>query len=85
MENDELSAIIKRSEEDYINGWNQTRFIAYSIFQSQSSKTISPHDVLKFSWEEKPETETESTKEDLERLRKHALEMEKKLNMKNGK
>jgi len=85
MQRDELSAIIKRSEDEYINKWNQTRFIAYSVIQSQSTEEVSIEDIMKFPWEETVDIKNVDTEENRERLKAHALEMQKKLNIKNGK
>jgi len=81
MQIDEVEALIKRKEEDYINGWNQTRYIVYSVIQSQSTKSLSPTDVLEFPWE-KIDTPSVNTKSK-EELLQHALDMEKIIN-KNG-
>jgi len=77
---DELEALIKKSEEDYINNWNQTRYVCYSIFQSQSQTLLQPTDILKFPWDKIEPTQQPKTKEE---LIKHSLEMEKKLNSTN--
>jgi hypothetical protein len=82
MSMNEAGYIIKNREEEYINSWNQTRFIAYSIIQSQSSKAIKVTDVLKFPWDKKSD-ENLVTKS-REELLKHAAEIEKKLNNING-
>lgn len=74
---DEASYIIKKKEEEYINEWNQTRFICYSIIQSQSTKKLEPTDVLRFPWDEKETISPTKTKEE---LIQYALDMEKKLN-----
>lgn len=76
----EASYIIKKSEEKYMNDWNQTRFICYSVLQSQSTKTITPTEVLTFPWEKKPEESVNLPVKSKEELIKHALEMQKQLN-----
>ncbi len=68
--------IIKRSDDEYKNKWDQTRYIVYSIIQSQSTKSLIPQDVLKFPWDEKIIVPTKSKAE----LLKHAKEMESMIN-----
>jgi hypothetical protein len=75
----EASYIIKKSEDDYINKWNQTRYIVYSVIQSQSTTSLTPTDVLKFPWDEKPIEVNTPVKSKAE-LIAHALEMEKIIN-----
>lgn len=78
----EASYIIKKSEDDFIDRWNQTRYIVYAVVQSQSTKKLSIKDVLEFPWEKNPQEELPKVSK--EELIKHALEMEKKLNNTNG-
>lgn len=77
----EASYIIKKHEEEFINQWNQTRYIVYSIIQSQSTKLLTPTDILKFPWEEK-EVENLPVKSKRD-LIQYAKEMEKILNKNN--
>ena len=80
----EASYIIKKNEEDYINNWNQTRYICYSIIQSQSTTSLLPTDVLKFPWDEtKNEIQEKIPIKSKEELIAHSLEMEKKINSQN--
>lgn len=76
----EASYIIKNVEDKYVNEWNQTRFIAYIVMQSQSTKKLTPTDILRFPWETDEVEKTTLTKETKEKLKQHALEMEKKIN-----
>ena len=83
MTSNEASYIIKKSEDDFIDKWNRTRYIVYSVIQSQSTTSLQPTDVLKFPWEDNESPILPSkTKEE---LIKHGLEMEKKLNINNGR
>lgn len=76
----EASYIIKKSEDEFVDKWSQTRYIAYAIIQSQSTKKLKPTDILEFPWEKSPTTTmTTLSKEDLV---KHAQQMEKIMNKK---
>ena len=74
----EASYIIKNKEDDFVNGWNQTRYICYSIIQSQSTEKLKPSDIMKFPWEDHDEIiiPTKSKQE----LIDYALEQEKIMN-----
>lgn len=76
---EEASYIIKKSEDDFVDKWDQTRYIAYAIIQSQSTKKLTPSDILTFPWEKKDSGESPPVKSK-EDLIKHALDMENKLN-----
>ncbi len=82
MSMNEASYIIKKNEEDYINSWNQTRYIAYSVIQSQSTTPLKPTDILKFSWDEESEKIIQPIRSK-EELIAYGLEMEKKHNNSN--
>lgn len=79
----EASYVIKKTEDDFVDKWSQTRYIAYAIIQSQSTKKLKPTDILEFPWEKKPSTTTMTTLSK-EELVKHAQQMEKIINKKNG-
>ena len=40
-------------KEQYIDSWENTRMLMYSIFQTQSTKRLKPTDVIQFVWDEK--------------------------------
>jgi len=81
MTMNEASYIIKNKEDDFVNHWNQTRYICYSIIQSQSTSKLKPSDVIKFPWEDNEEKETRiPDNNSKERLRNMALELEKQFN-----
>ncbi len=67
MDAAECNAIIDAYNENYKNGWEQTRYVAYIIAAVNSDKIKSPKDLLLFSWEveEQPEIITKE-----ERLRR---------------
>lgn len=77
----EASYVIKKTEDDFVDKWSQTRYIAYAIIQSQSTKKLKPTDILEFPWEKKPSTTTMTTLSK-EELVKHAQQMEKIINKK---
>lgn len=53
--------------------WEQTRIIAYSIIQTNSTKRLSPSDILSFDWDNAESKKTPATNpETLERLRQRA-------------
>lgn len=55
------------------NEWEQSRLIAYTIAQSNSSKKLVPQDIMKFEWEGKEQNKaSEITEEDEKRLREKA-------------
>lgn len=76
----EASYIIKKCEEDYMNDWNQTRYIMYSVLQSQSTKILKPTEVLAFPWDKQEEELANLPVKSRDDLVKHALEMQNKLN-----
>lgn len=82
----EASYIIKKNEDEYIDRWNQTRYIAYAIIQSQSTKALTPTDIIEFPWERefKPVKSKEEIESERQKLIQYALDQEKKLNS-NGR
>lgn len=49
--------------------WERTRFLAYSVFQSQSTKKLKPTDIIKFKWDNEM-THEATTKEQFEEYKK---------------
>jgi hypothetical protein len=47
----EIEAIIDAEYEKFKDQWEQTRFIAYIMAQTQSTKSLKPQDILKFAWD----------------------------------
>lgn len=62
-------------------GWEQTRQLAYVMAQVNSTKKITPQDVMRTPWDEE-KNPVEVTDEDRERLTQKAEEVKKIL--KNG-
>ena len=75
----EVQDIISNLEFYDRNGWSQTRFLSYTNIQKNSSKRISPQDLIKFPWENE-ESSTDQingnseplSKEDIQRLKEQA-------------
>jgi hypothetical protein len=69
MEASEIGLILEAYEDEFKNNWEQTRAIVHAVISSQSSKPVSPEEVLKFNWDNES---TKSAKgvsdEDRERL-----------------
>ncbi|MZQ50427.1 MAG: hypothetical protein GT598_15625 [Bacteroidales bacterium] len=63
----ECDAIIQGYNENYKNGWEQTRYIAYVIAATNSDKIKSPKDLLSFTWEIEEEKEIITKEERLKR------------------
>jgi len=49
--------------------WERTRFLAYSVLQSQSKKKMKPTDIIKFKWDNEM-THEATTKEQFEEYKK---------------
>lgn len=63
-----MSDLYKRSREN----WEQSRLISYVVAQSNSTKKITPSDIIKFPWENKEDLFTGITSisnDDVERLK----------------
>lgn len=78
----EVSYLVKKSEEEFIDKWNRTRYICYSIIQSQSTSRLEPKDIMTFPWEVEEGVKPSNVKSK-EELIKYALDLENKLN--NGR
>lgn len=83
MDTSEASYIIKQKENEYVNTWNQTRYIMHATYQAQIGTEIKLTDVMKFSWDVPDEIEV-VTNEDKERLKLHAEKMKKQLQKKQS-
>ena len=60
--------------------WEQTRTVGYITAQCQSTKKISPQEMMPFPWEKIEKVE--DTPEEIEMMRKEMKDMENKLNKK---
>ena len=59
--------------------WEQTRMIAYTTAQVNSTKRLKATDIIRFPWDEKAKgTDTAVSLEDMERLRLKAQQFIKK-------
>ena len=51
---------------------NKARMISYIIAQTNSTKQLSPTDIMKFDWDEAKEKDTSISKDDIARLQAKA-------------
>ena len=78
----ELSIICDSLHLRHKESWEQSRMIAYVMAQVNSKKKLKPTDIIKFGWEtekHKEQPKEELTKEQVENIKKVALEREQKL------
>lgn len=61
-------------EQEYRNGWEQTRMLTWVIAQVNSSEELDPSELIKFPWEDCEEVEDEVG---IEELRKRAADFKK--------
>lgn len=80
MSSYELSIICESLHLRHKESWEQSRMVSYVIAQSNSKKKLKPTDIITFGWE-KPKEETQQptqlTIEDVEEIKKVALERER--------
>lgn len=76
MEFYEIDAILETLHYRHRDSWEQTRMICFVLAQSNSTKSLKPTDILRFSWDENVSEsgETSINTEDIERLKKKAEE-----------
>jgi hypothetical protein len=77
MSYDEAEALLRNKEDDFVNQWNQTRYICYSIRQSQTTILLKPSDILSFPWENEGQQPISKTKAE---LIQYAQEQQKTMN-----
>lgn len=65
----EISMFADSLEDAEREEWEHTRFLAYSVFQSQSTKKLKPTDIIKFKWDNEM-THEATTKEQFEEYKK---------------
>ena len=84
MEPYEMNSALKYSYYSHKDSWEQARFIAYVVAQTQSTKKINMEDMLKFYWEKDNEenSDTSITKEQIEMLKAQAQQYLKTQNKK---
>lgn len=74
----EVQSLVENIEYTEYGDWNRTRFLAYCNIQSNSTKRISPQDIIKFPWEKEDDNtdqingNSELSKEDIQYLKERA-------------
>ena len=68
----ELEPLISNLHKKDRYSWEQARMISYIIAQTNSTKQLSPTDIMKFDWDEAKEKDTSISKDDIARLRAKA-------------
>ena len=48
----EVKAVLENLQHKNKTGWEQARMISYIIAQTNSTKQLSPTDIMKFDWDE---------------------------------
>lgn len=78
---EECVAILNQYDKDNKLQWLQTKYICYSIFQSQSTKHINFKDFMKLPWNDDEKSETTIlSDEEKDNLIKISQDIENKLN-----
>lgn len=79
MEEYEVQSIIENLEYNERGDWSRTRFLAYCNIQKNSTKRISPQDLISFPWENESDNTDQIngnseplSKEDIQRLKEQA-------------
>ena len=68
----ELKEVLDKMQNKNKTGWEQARMISYIIAQTNSTKQLSPTDIMKFDWDEAKEKDTSISKDDIARLQAKA-------------
>ena len=68
----EVRAALKYSYYASKDTWEANRLTAYKIAQTHSKRRLTLQDIVTFPWENKEESDTSITKEDIERLQMKA-------------
>lgn len=68
----EVKAVLENLQHKNKTGWEQARMISYIIAQTNSTKQLSPTDIMKFDWDEAKEKDTSISKDDIVRLQAKA-------------
>ena len=68
----EVKAVLENLQHKNKTGWEQARMISYIIAQTNSTKQLSPTDIMKFDWDEAKEKDTSISKDDIARLQAKA-------------
>lgn len=74
MEPYEINAALEGLQCKNRESWEQTRMVCYMLAQTNSTKKLTPSDVLKFPWDAEAEelVDTSISTEDIERLKEKA-------------
>jgi hypothetical protein len=78
----EVKPFIENSFKRHRDSWEQARIISYVEAQINSQKTISPKDIIEFTWdknEEKRNISNSYTDEEKKRLHEEAIVISKQL------
>lgn len=68
----EVKAVLENLQYKNKTSWEQARMISYIIAQTNSTKQLSPTDIMKFDWDEAKEKDTSISKDDIARLQAKA-------------
>lgn len=68
----ELDIMLDCLDNSVKQAWEQTRYQCYTTLQSQSSKKLSPEDIMSFAWDKSEKKNTTVTKEEKDRLTEKA-------------
>ena len=68
----EVKAVLENLQYKNKTSWEQARMISYIIAQTNSTKQLSPTDIMKFDWDEAKEKDTSISKDDRARLQAKA-------------
>ena len=68
----EVKAVLESLQYKNKTSWEQARMISYIIAQTNSTKQLSPTDIMKFDWDEAKEKDTSISKDDIARLQAKA-------------
>ena len=72
MEDYEITPLMNYLHQKNKESWEQTRLLGYIVAQGNSTKKLSPSDIIKFPWDNKEEMLTGITtisNEDIQRLK----------------
>lgn len=75
----EIKPLISASYLKHKDNWEQARLIAFIVAQTNSAKKLKVSDIISFGWDEDKVKKTAVSNEDVERLRKKAELIQKKL------
>lgn len=79
---DEVDAYLEGWEEERHERWEMVRRIAHSVFQCQSTRQISPEDVISFPWDDQDGDTQAPTAEEVMRAREEARRIQEQMKAK---